>query len=64
MVESMKLAKSSSNGQITVLADIRRLLNLKSDDKILLFQNRNGEGCRSECLLHQVSFRLAQLRGS
>ena len=39
----MNLAKISSNGQITVPADIRRLLNLKSGDKILFFQNRNGE---------------------
>lgn len=39
----MNLAKISSNGQITVPAEIRRLLNLKSGDKILFFQNKDGE---------------------
>lgn len=39
----MNLAKVSANGQITVPAEIRRLLGLKSGDKILFFQNSNGE---------------------
>lgn len=39
----MNLAKISSNGQITVPAEIRRKLGLKSGDKILFFQNQNGE---------------------
>lgn len=39
----MNLAKISSNGQITVPIEIRRLLGLKSGDKILFFQNNNGE---------------------
>lgn len=39
----MNLAKISSNGQITVPAEIRRKLGLKSGDKILFFQNKNGE---------------------
>ena len=39
----MNLAKSSANGQITVPAEIRRQLGLKSGDKILFFQNQNGE---------------------
>lgn len=39
----MNLAKISANGQITVPIEIRRLLNLKSGDKILFFQNPNGE---------------------
>lgn len=39
----MNLAKVSANGQITVPAEIRRLLGLKSGDKILFFQNPNGE---------------------
>lgn len=39
----MNLAKLSSNGQITVPAEIRRLLQLKSGDKILFLQNANGE---------------------
>ena len=33
----------SANGQITVPAEIRRLLGLKSGDKILFFQNQGGE---------------------
>ena len=39
----MSLAKISANGQITVPAEIRRLLGLKSGDKILFFQKPNGE---------------------
>lgn len=39
----MNLAKISANGQITIPAEIRRLLGLKSGDKILFFQNANGE---------------------
>lgn len=39
----MNLAKISANGQITVPVEIRRQLGLKSGDKILFFQNQNGE---------------------
>ena len=39
----MNLAKVSGNGQITVPVEIRRLLGLKSGDKILFFQNDHGE---------------------
>ncbi len=39
----MNLAKISANGQITVPVEIRRLLGLKSGDKILFFQNPRGE---------------------
>lgn len=39
----MNLAKISSNGQITVPVEIRRLLGLKSGDKILFFQNSDGD---------------------
>jgi len=39
----MNLAKISANGQITVPIEIRRLLGLKSGDKVLFFQNSNGE---------------------
>lgn len=39
----MNLAKVSSNGQITVPIEIRKLLGLKTGDKILFFQNSNGE---------------------
>ncbi|MGL6197771.1 MAG: AbrB/MazE/SpoVT family DNA-binding domain-containing protein [Lachnospiraceae bacterium] len=39
----MNLAKISANGQITVPVEIRRLLDLKSGDKILFFQKPNGE---------------------
>jgi AbrB family looped-hinge helix DNA binding protein len=39
----MNLAKISANGQITVPIEIRRLLGLKSGDKILFFQNQDGE---------------------
>lgn len=39
----MNLAKISANGQITVPVEVRRLLGLKSGDKILFFQNQDGE---------------------
>ena len=39
----MNLAKISANGQITVPIEIRRLLCLKSGDKILFFQKPDGE---------------------
>ena len=39
----MNLAKISANGQITVPVEIRRLLGLKSGDKILFLQNQDGE---------------------
>lgn len=39
----MNLAKISSNGQITVPVEIRRILGLKSGDKILFYQKQGGE---------------------
>ena len=39
----MNLAKISANGQVTVPAEIRRLLGFKSGDKILFFQKQDGE---------------------
>lgn len=39
----MNLAKLSANGQITVPVEIRRLLGLKSGDKILFLQKKDGE---------------------
>ncbi len=39
----MNLAKISSNGQITLPVEIRRLLGLKSGDKVLFVQNQAGE---------------------
>ncbi len=39
----MELAKVSANGQITVPVEIRRQLGLHSGDKILFYQNENGD---------------------
>lgn len=39
----MNLAKLSANGQITVPAEIRKILQVKSGDKLLFFQNENGD---------------------
>ena len=39
----MNLAKISQNGQITVPVEIRRILGLKTGDKILFFQNEKGD---------------------
>lgn len=38
----MNLAKVSANGQITVPVEIRKLLGLRSGDKILFVQKDNG----------------------
>jgi len=39
----MNLAKISANGQVTVPIEIRKLLGLKTGDKILFYQNAKGE---------------------
>jgi len=39
----MNLAKLSCNGQITVPAEIRRKLNVKTGDKIVFLQKEDGE---------------------
>ncbi|MDR2504987.1 MAG: AbrB/MazE/SpoVT family DNA-binding domain-containing protein [Oscillospiraceae bacterium] len=39
----MNLARVSTNGQITVPAEIRRALNVHEGDKILFYQKPNGE---------------------
>lgn len=39
----MNLARVSQNGQLTVPIEIRRQLGLKAGDKILFFQDGNGE---------------------
>ncbi len=39
----MNLAKVSANGQITVPIEIRRLLGLRSGDKVLFFQKQDGD---------------------
>lgn len=39
----MNLAKVSANGQITVPIEIRKLLDIKSGDKILFLRRPNGD---------------------
>lgn len=39
----MDSAKISADGQITLPAEVRRRLNLKSGDKVLFLQNSDGE---------------------
>jgi AbrB family looped-hinge helix DNA binding protein len=39
----MNLAKMSSDGQVTVPAEIRRLLNLKEGDKLRFSRRENGD---------------------
>lgn len=39
----MNLARVSENGQITVPAEIRRLLGLRSGDKVLFLQKQDGD---------------------
>lgn len=50
----MNLAKISANGQITVPVEIRRLLGLKSGDKILFYQKQNGEVILSNASVQAV----------
>ncbi len=42
-MDTMNLAKISANGQITLPVEIRRLLGLKSGDKVLFLQKQDGE---------------------
>jgi|GEM_PF-146277 len=42
-VKGMNLARVSANGQITVPVEIRRLLKLKTGDKVLFLPKENGE---------------------
>jgi len=39
----MNLAKISSNGQVTIPAEVRRALNAKAGDKLVFIRNKNGE---------------------
>ena len=39
----MNLVKVSATGQITIPIEIRRLLNLKSGDKVQFYQKQDGE---------------------
>ncbi len=39
----MNLAKVSANGQITVPVEIRKILGIKSGDKILFIQKSDGD---------------------
>ena len=50
----MNLAKISFNGEITVPAVIRRLLGLKSGDKVLFFQNMHHYTCFTICYIHML----------
>jgi len=38
----MEIAKVTSNGQITIPADIRRRLNIKDGDKVLFMESDEG----------------------
>lgn len=39
----MNLARVSINGQITVPIEVRRKLKVKNGDKLIFFENKNGE---------------------
>ena len=39
----MNLSKVSANGQLTLPAEIRRLLGVKSGDKVLFIQKEGGD---------------------
>ena len=50
----MNLASFSSNGQITIPVEIRKLLNLKPGDKVLFFQNKKGEIVVTNASTHSI----------
>lgn len=50
----MNLASFSSNGQITIPVEIRKLLNLKPGDKVLFFQNEKGEIVVTNASTHSI----------
>ncbi len=52
----MNLAKISANWQITVPVEIRRLLGLKSGDKILFYQKQDGEVVLSNASAQAICF--------
>ena len=39
----MNLAKISANGQLTLPVEIRRILGVKTGDKVLFYEKQNGE---------------------
>ena len=39
----MNLAKISANGQLTLPIEIRRLLGVKTGDKVLFYEKKDGE---------------------
>ena len=41
--EIMNLARVSTNGQITIPAEIRRVLKIQEDDKVLFYENQQNE---------------------
>jgi AbrB family looped-hinge helix DNA binding protein len=40
---AMDTAKVTSNGQVTIPVDFRRLLNIKPGNKVLFYQRENGD---------------------
>lgn len=60
----MNLAKLSTNGQITVPVEIRRMLGLKSGDKILFYQKENGEVIMSNASSQAILKAQATLAGA
>ena len=60
----MNLAKISSNGQITVPAEIRRLLGLKSGDKILFLEKPSGEVTVSNASIQAIHNAQAAFSGA
>jgi AbrB family looped-hinge helix DNA binding protein len=60
----VNLAKISANGQITVPVEIRRMLGLKAGDKILFFQNPNGEVVVSNASATAIRKAQAAFRGA
>ena len=57
----MNLAKISANGQLTLPIEIRRILGVKSGDKVLFFEKPNGEIVISNASASALAISKAQM---
>ena len=59
----MNVARVSQNGQITVPLEIRRLLKIKTGDKMIFFQRDNGEIVVNNTALIAINEAQAAVKG-
>ena len=59
----MDTAKVTTNGQVTIPADFRRLLDIKPGNKVLFFQRENGDVVIENASLIEMKKSLTGLSG-